>query len=109
LLLNIADESAAGSNLTVANHVIFLSTLISEEEQSYHATMEQARGRAVRFGQTRKVKIWRFFVRDTIDQSVYERREGGKLEEFDDDEDEQLELIDIRAARAGKKEKKREK
>ncbi|UZJ52821.1 hypothetical protein CBS101457_002141 [Exobasidium rhododendri] len=95
LLLNIADESAAGSNLTVANHVIFLSTLISEEEQSYHATMEQAKGRAVRFGQTKNVKIWRFLVRDTIDQATYERREAQKLEEIDE-ETEQLDLIDIR-------------
>jgi site-specific DNA-cytosine methylase len=95
LLLNIADESAAGSNLTVANHVIFLSALISEEEQSYHATMEQAKGRAVRFGQIKEVKIWRFFVRDTIDQTVFEKRESMKLEEIPQDE-EHLQLVDVK-------------
>jgi SNF2 family DNA or RNA helicase len=79
LLLNVADESAAGSNLTVANHVIFLSPLITEEAQQYHATMEQARGRAIRFGQTKEVHIHRFVAIDTIDQSTYENREQKTL------------------------------
>ncbi|PWN45231.1 hypothetical protein IE81DRAFT_344924 [Ceraceosorus guamensis] len=80
LLLNIADESAAGSNLTVANHVIFLSPLIMEEAQQYHQTMEQARGRAIRFGQTKQVHIWRFACRDTIDAQTILAREGASLE-----------------------------
>ncbi|CEH17129.1 dna repair protein rad8 [Ceraceosorus bombacis] len=81
LLLNIADESAAGSNLTVANHVIFLSPLIMEEAQQYHQTMEQARGRAIRFGQTKQVHIWRFACRDTIDAQTILAREGASLED----------------------------
>ena len=97
LLLNIADESAAGSNLTVANHVVFLSAFISDEEQSYHATMEQAKGRAVRFGQTREVKVWRFFVRDTIDEVVYEKREGAKLAKEGPTDGEPMDLVDVRS------------
>lgn len=84
LLLSIADESAAGSNLTVANYVIFLSPLVAEEAQQYHATMEQAHGRAVRFGQTRKVAIWRFALRDTIDQKILSSREAMRLEDVTD-------------------------
>lgn len=80
LLLDIADESASGSNLTAANHVIFLSPLITEEAQQYEATMEQAIGRAVRFGQVKNVMIWRLMVSDTIDQKVYEEREKRILE-----------------------------
>lgn len=83
LLLNIADESAAGSNLTVANHVIFLSPLVAEHNQQYAATMEQAKGRAIRFGQTKEVKVWRFFVRETIDASILEQREGMRPDEIE--------------------------
>lgn len=60
-------------NLTVANHIIFLSPLLSDTLDSYHARETQAIGRAVRYGQTKEVKIWRFFTRGTIDVELFER------------------------------------
>ena len=75
LLLNVDDESAAGSNLTVANHVIFVGPLLKQEQQQYDATMTQAIGRCVRYGQVRKVFVWRLVSMETIDQEVLEKRE----------------------------------
>lgn len=95
LLLNIADESAAGSNLTVANHVIFLSPLVAEHNQQYFATMEQAKGRAIRFGQTKEVKVWRFFVRETIDTAILEQREALKADEIEGDKVDHGDVIDV--------------
>ncbi|KAK7207152.1 hypothetical protein BZA70DRAFT_270604 [Myxozyma melibiosi] len=79
LLLNVADESASGANLTVANHIIFLSPLLSNTVDSYRARETQAIGRAVRYGQTKEVKIWRFFTRDTIDTELFENMTGRKV------------------------------
>ncbi|PWN24623.1 hypothetical protein BDZ90DRAFT_276289 [Jaminaea rosea] len=76
LLLDVADESAAGSNLTIANHVIFLSSLISDDAATYRSTMEQARGRCLRFGQVKEVRVWHLLARSTIDEEVFERRDG---------------------------------
>ncbi|KAN0062000.1 hypothetical protein ACQY0O_005995 [Thecaphora frezii] len=80
LLLNVDDESAAGSNLTVANHVIFVGPLLKQEQQQYNATMTQAIGRCVRYGQTKKVFVWRFIAMETIDQETIEKREQISLE-----------------------------
>ncbi|PWN54267.1 hypothetical protein IE53DRAFT_258648 [Violaceomyces palustris] len=80
LLLNVDDESAAGSNLTVANHVIFVGPLLKQEQQQYDATMTQAIGRCVRYGQLKKVFVWRFIAVETIDQEVIEKREGIELD-----------------------------
>ncbi|SNX86341.1 uncharacterized protein MEPE_05050 [Melanopsichium pennsylvanicum] len=79
LLLNVEDESAAGSNLTVANHVIFVGPLLKQEQQQYEATMTQAIGRCVRYGQLKKVFVWRLISMQTIDQEVLEKREKLKI------------------------------
>ncbi|CDW99045.1 hypothetical protein [Sporisorium scitamineum] len=79
LLLNVDDESAAGSNLTVANHVIFVGPLLKQEQEQYDATMTQAIGRCVRYGQVKKVFVWRLISMETIDQEVLEKRERLKV------------------------------
>ncbi|SPO47219.1 uncharacterized protein PSANT_04907 [Moesziomyces antarcticus] len=79
LLLNVEDESAAGSNLTVANHVVFVGPLLKQEQQQYDATMTQAIGRCVRYGQLKKVHVWRLVSMQTIDQDTLERRERRQI------------------------------
>ncbi|KAF3939398.1 hypothetical protein ABW19_dt0209882 [Dactylella cylindrospora] len=74
LLLEVTAETAAGANLTVANHIIFLSPLCCETEQEYRASETQAIGRIRRYGQQRVVHIWRLFAEDTIDEKIYETR-----------------------------------
>ena len=72
LVLNIGDASAAGSNLTNANHVIFVSPYLTDREQIYHAAMTQAIGRARRYGQSRVVHTYHFLALKTIDVDVFE-------------------------------------
>ncbi|CAE6530732.1 unnamed protein product [Rhizoctonia solani] len=74
LLLNVMDESASGANLTIANHAVFLSPLLTPSPHIYEAAETQAIGRIRRYGQTKLVHVWRFLTRDSIDTEIYEDR-----------------------------------
>ena len=71
-------ESSSGANFTIANHAIFVSPLLTESEYLYRASETQAIGRIRRYGQTKKVHIWRFMSEDTMDVEIYENRTGEK-------------------------------
>ncbi|KAI8823181.1 uncharacterized protein EV422DRAFT_394885 [Fimicolochytrium jonesii] len=75
LLLNVMNESASGANLTIANHAIFLSPLLTESQQEYTACETQAIGRVRRYGQEKCVHIWRFLTENTMDTQIFEERE----------------------------------
>lgn len=75
LLLKINDASAAGSNLTTANHAIFLGPLFTNSLMNYRAVETQAIGRVRRYGQDRTVHIHRLLAMDTIDVTIYEARQ----------------------------------
>ncbi|KZT41751.1 hypothetical protein SISSUDRAFT_241299 [Sistotremastrum suecicum HHB10207 ss-3] len=79
LLLRVTDESAAGANLTGANHAIFISPLLTTTQEIYDACETQAIGRLRRYGQLKEVKIYRFLSLDTIDVEIYEKRAGKKV------------------------------
>lgn len=74
LLLKINDASAAGSNLTTANHAIFVGPLFTNSLLNYRAVETQAIGRVRRYGQERKVHIHRLLALDTIDVTMFENR-----------------------------------
>jgi len=77
LILKIDDASASGSNLTMANRVIFVSPYYavgSNAQQLYEAAMIQATGRAKRYGQTKKVHTYQFVTSGTIDVDILEKR-----------------------------------
>ena len=65
-----SERSNSGSNLTEANHIIFIDALQSELETT-KATEAQAIGRAVRLGQKLPVKIVRFITKDTIEEEHF--------------------------------------
>ncbi|KAF7954301.1 hypothetical protein EAE96_005430 [Botrytis aclada] len=71
LFLDIADESAAGSNLTVAQHVIFLTPYYAEK-QKYNSSMTQAMGRAIRHGQTPggTVTVHHLLIQDSVETDI---------------------------------------
>ena len=75
LVLNASDETAAGSNIQAANHVIFLSPLLRDNQYSYDSTMAQAIGRVRRHGQTRPIHVYRICALHTIDVDILEHRE----------------------------------
>lgn len=83
LLLNIGDESAAGMNLTKANHVIFFAPYLtkgSSAKRTYDAAMEQAVGRARRWGQKKHVYVHHFLHANTIDVDIFEEGRGEVVE-----------------------------
>lgn len=63
-------------NLTNANHVIFLSPLLVANQYLYDSATTQAIGRALRYGQKKKVHIYRFISLRTIDVDILEERTG---------------------------------
>ncbi|KAI9753984.1 MAG: peptide transporter ptr2 [Chaenotheca gracillima] len=79
LILNVADESAAGANLTNANHVIFLSPLLADTQYQYDSSMAQAVGRARRYGQRKVVHVYQFLSLKTIDVDILEQRSSKRL------------------------------
>ena len=72
----------AGANLTTANHAIFVHPLHVGSLQKYIACETQAIGRVRRYGQKKKVHLWRYLAADTIDTTIYEERTAaaGQLE-----------------------------
>ena len=79
MMLNSSNMTAAGANLTNANHVIFLTPLWSHTKFLYHQSLTQCIGRSKRFGQQKKVYVYKFILLKSIDVDVVEWREGGKL------------------------------
>lgn len=75
LVLNVTSPAAAGLNITNANHILFLSPLQADKQRDYEATLTQAIGRVRRYGQQKKVTIWRFVALRTIDVDIIETRE----------------------------------
>ncbi|KAF7898308.1 hypothetical protein EAF00_004754 [Botryotinia globosa] len=71
LFLDIADESAAGSNLTVAKHIIFLTPYYAEK-QKYNSSMTQAMGRAIRHGQELggTVTVHHLLIQDSVETDI---------------------------------------
>lgn len=67
------------SNLTNANHVIFMSPLLTSSKSSYNASMTQSIGRAKRFGQHKTVHVYRFLALRTIDVDILQEREEKTL------------------------------
>jgi SNF2 family DNA or RNA helicase len=63
-------SAASGTNLTAATTVIMLEPISGTYE--YRRNTEfQAIGRAYRMGQTKKVTVVRFIVKDTIEEDIY--------------------------------------
>ncbi|KAJ3127396.1 hypothetical protein HK098_006385 [Nowakowskiella sp. JEL0407] len=61
-----ATDSVSGLNLTEASHCIVLHPFDYEKEYYAIAAEDQGIARVLRNGQTKKVKIVRFVVRNTI-------------------------------------------
>jgi len=70
LLLDIDSEASAGSNLTIANHIIFSTVLMHTDPEYRIRTMRQARGRCARTGQTRPVTLYHFMAENTIEEAT---------------------------------------
>jgi SNF2 family DNA or RNA helicase len=84
-----SESAAAGTNLTAAENVILLDAIYKDDtvvdlnnmmvnktngigSYEYRRNMEwQAIGRAYRMGQTKKVSVVRFIMKDTVEEEIY--------------------------------------
>ncbi|GAA5896190.1 hypothetical protein JCM6882_008514 [Rhodosporidiobolus microsporus] len=76
LLLHATTSSAAGANLTVANHAFFVSPLLTETKSNYKALSTQAVGRIHRYGQLKTANVVHLLVHGTLDMKIYAERNG---------------------------------
>ena len=74
LLLSLVN-TASGSHLAVATHVLLLDPIIDSANKG-RAVDAQAIARAHRLGQTELVTVIRFIVENTIDQEDYQKTNG---------------------------------
>lgn len=70
----INSEQAAGSNLHNANHVIFVSPLVSRKQGEWDDHMKQALGRCVRFRQSKTVYVYHMLMDETMEVDTLEWR-----------------------------------
>eukprot|EP00928_Gymnodinium_smaydae_P013265 TRINITY_DN14857_c0_g2_i2.p1 TRINITY_DN14857_c0_g2~~TRINITY_DN14857_c0_g2_i2.p1 ORF type:complete len:1471 (+),score=365.86 TRINITY_DN14857_c0_g2_i2:56-4468(+) len=75
MLLLSLQESASGTNLTAANHVIIVHPMEAATAEEAVAFEMQAIGRVRRPGQQRKIHVWRFVTIDTIEQEITEEHQ----------------------------------
>ncbi|KAI1380681.1 hypothetical protein F4677DRAFT_194779 [Hypoxylon crocopeplum] len=73
-ILKLNDATSAGTNLQHANHVMFAAPLLVELQEEYDAFMKQARGRCIRYGQQKAVKVYHFVTANTIEVDILELR-----------------------------------
>ena len=72
LLLSL-EHAASGSNLTAANHVIFVHPMNAETLSTAVAYERQALARVRRVGQERsEVHVWRFVTRETVEEHMHQ-------------------------------------
>lgn len=69
VILLSSRNAASGINLTVANKIILLEPIYGNKEYRY-SIESQAIGRADRIGQKNSIKVYRFIIKDTIEQDI---------------------------------------
>ena len=76
LLLSL-EHAASGTNLTAANHVIFVHPMNAETLSTAVAYERQALARVRRVGQERdEVHVWRFIAKDTVEEYMHKWLSG---------------------------------
>lgn len=70
VILLSSESCNSGTNLTEASH-LFLLDAVSIDIESSIAVETQAIARTCRMGQTKTVKIYRFIIKDTIEETYY--------------------------------------
>merc|ERR1712232_116973 len=80
LLLLSLEDSASGTNLTVASHVFLLHPMLARSRATAASFEAQAVGRVRRLGQTKPVNVWRFITEGTVEEELYEANTGQRVE-----------------------------
>ena len=79
LILKTDSPDAAGWNLQMINHVMFVAPFLAGSKHAYKSIMKQAIGRALRFGQKHKiVDVYFFAMASTCEVNILEEFQLGK-------------------------------
>ncbi|KAK0702627.1 hypothetical protein B0T21DRAFT_416871 [Apiosordaria backusii] len=89
MLLDIDDDTSAGSNLTIANHIIFANPYMHNNKDHQSRTVEQAKGRCIRHGQEKTVYVYHFMTTHTDeDRLLREHKDDNPaIKSYFDDDD----------------------
>ena len=74
-LLCSLGKQAAGTNLQVANHIVFVHPLLGRSDRQIGAWEAQAIGRCHRPGQQKRVEVHRFIAVNTLEAVLHSERE----------------------------------
>lgn len=69
VILLSSRNAASGINLTIANKIILLEPIYGNKEYRYNIE-SQAIGRADRIGQKNPIEVYRFIIKDTIEEDI---------------------------------------
>lgn len=69
LLLSLED-SASGTNMTHASNVVLVHPMVAASKEEQHAYEAQAIGRVRRWGQQRRVQVWRMVMEGTVEMDL---------------------------------------
>jgi len=70
VLVLSSEDTFSGSNFTGVNHIVLLHPVLANSVHTCAALEELAIGRALRIGQSRKVHVWRFMTKDTVEEEM---------------------------------------
>ncbi|CAK9018575.1 unnamed protein product [Durusdinium trenchii] len=70
ILLLSLERSPAGMNLVCCHHLILVHPMLAESKEAALSFERQAIGRVRRQGQKEQVHVYRFFVRDTMEEEM---------------------------------------
>ncbi len=71
VLLLSSVNTGSGLNLTVANHIIFMDIIDTENIRDVEMVENQAIGRSFRLGQTKDITITRYIMSDTVEAEIF--------------------------------------
>ncbi|KAL2110759.1 hypothetical protein VUR80DRAFT_741 [Thermomyces stellatus] len=80
LLQLLNSPESAGSNLTIANHIIFVGPYFTREQRVWQMVVDQAIGRCVRPGQKKDVHVYHLVAENSLDVDVLEHHLKRRLD-----------------------------
>lgn len=63
----------------MANHIIFFAPMSVHHPSEYQASVAQAMGRAIRWGQQKHVHVWHILALHTLEVGILQSRASGVL------------------------------
>lgn len=86
LLQLLNSPESAGSNLTIANHIIFVGPHFTRDQRGWNMVVDQAIGRCARPGQTKDVQVYHLVAENSLDVDVLEHHLKRRLQPGANDE-----------------------